>query len=354
MADINLDIEKELKKVPQYTRLRRSLMTLWRHSTARRILNLSAIELQRKMRVRKVWGYPYVIIIETGNVCNLACPLCPTGLGLKGRERKFMSLEMFKKIIDTFARRAYEVILHNWGEPFLNKDIFRMIRYCADKNLGTSLSSNLSLNNLDAHAIIDSGLEYLIVSIDGTTQDIYSKYRVGGDLDMVLRNLANIVRVKRERKSKTLFIEWQFIVMKHNMGQISDAKRMATHIGVDLIRFIPPGLVFGLENGSEMAKQWFPYVPGDIKQHVPERFAQTPMSGSCFYLYRSVTINPTGAVAPCCAVWEEKDDFGNMTETDYMKLWNNELYRNARALFSRKKSPSVKTPCIYCNLFSKP
>ena len=229
-----------------------------------------------------------------------------------------------------------------------------MIRYCADKNLGTSLSSNLSLNNIDAHAIVDSGLEYLIVSLDGTTQDIYSKYRVGGELDVVLRNLADIVRVKRERKSKTPFIEWQFIVMKHNMGQISDARKMAVDIGVDLIRFIPPGLVFGLENGSEMGKQWFPYVPGDNEHYVPERFAQKPMPGGCFYLYRSVTVNPTGAVAPCCAVWEEKDDFGNVTETDFVKLWNNRLYRNARALFSPGRSPSAKTPCIHCNLFAKP
>jgi len=349
---MNHDIENALKKVPQYTRLKRHLYTLFHHSTCRRLLNLMAIEFQRKIKRRRVYGHPYFIIFDTGNLCNLKCPLCPTGLREKGVERKIVKFEDFQKIIDRMAPYAYEVSLHNWGEPFLNPDILKMIRYCTDKNIGTNLSSNLNRMPFDAGELIDAGLEYLVVSLDGTTQDIYSKYRVGGSLDEVTKNLKAIIEKKNQMKSKTPFIEWQFLVMKHNYHQIDEASRLAEETGVDLVRYIPVGLPFDIKNKKQLAEQWYPYMSSGDEGYIEDRFLQKPIEGGCFYLYRSVTINPVGKVAPCCAVWKEKDNFGDMIEQDFAGIWNNEHYQSARGLFAGEKN-GMKTHCNTCPMFKK-
>jgi len=355
MKALNPKIKKTLKKIPQYTRLKRHILNLGYHSTPKKIINLIAVEFQRLLRLKKVIGYPYYIIIETGNICNLKCPLCPTGINLKGRKKQWTIMDDFKMIIDKLYPYAYTVSLHNWGEPFLNHDIFNMIAYCKEKNIGTNLSSNLSIDNFDAESVIKSGLEYLIVSLDGITQDVYSKYRVRGNYSLVIQNLVNLIQKKRELRSKTPMVEWQFIVMKHNSHQIDKAKQLAEQIGVNLIRFIPPGLPFGVNSKKDLAREWFPFISTDPEEgRFDDRFLQKPIKGGCFYLYRSVTINPGGAVAPCCVVWEEKDDFGNLKETNFSAIWNNRSYRSARGLFSKKHPCSpIKTPCNRCNLFAK-
>lgn len=353
MKTVSGDIERELKKTPQYTRIKHHVLSLLRHSTPKKLINLAAIELQHRLHRTRVHGYPYFLIIDTGNICNLRCPLCPTGTHEKGISRQLLKFDLFVKIIDRLYPYVYEVALHNWGEPLLNPDIFKMIMYCQQKNVGTNLSTNLNFPDLDVEALVRSGLEYLIVSLDGISQNIYSLYRIGGNIDVVFENIKNIVRTRHALKTKKPFIEWQYIVMKHNTGQIDDAKRMARELGVDLIRFIPVGLPFDTRSAKELAQKWFPYVPDEQDGYLEGRFLQKPIKGGCFYLYRSVTMNPDGTLAPCCAVWESKDSFCDLTHTDFSAIWNNESYQSARALFSGKKSP-VETVCNRCNLFCKP
>jgi radical SAM protein with 4Fe4S-binding SPASM domain len=350
METIDRSIQKTLKKTPQYTRLKRHAMTLLCHSTPKKLVNLVAIELQRKIRRTKVFGYPYYLIIDTGNICNLKCPLCPTGTREKNMNRQLLKFDLFTKIIDRLCPYVYEAALHNWGEPFLNSDIFEMITYCRQKNIGTNLSTNLNIRNLDVEALIKSGLEYLVVSLDGTTQDVYSKYRTGGDIELVFENIRDIIELRSRAGGKLPFIEWQYVVMKHNCHQIDDARKIANELGVDLIRFIPVGLPFGTQNARELAEEWFPYIPDEQEGYLEGRFLQKPIKGACFYLYRSVTINPDGTLAPCCAVWESRHSFGDLAHADFSEIWNNASYQSARGLFSRKEY-SAKTVCSRCNLF---
>ena len=245
--------------------------------------------------------------------------------------------------------------MHNWGEPFLNPEIFKMIGYCVEKNVGTNLSTNLSVKNIDVEALIKSGLENLAVSLDGTTQDVYKKYRVRGNIELVFRNLKEIIKAKKNLKSKTPYIEWQFILMKHNYHQVEEAKRLAKQIGVDELRFIPVGFPFDSTNTKELEEEWCPNVfSGNGENYIEKKRLQKPIMGGCFYIYRSITINPIGAIAPCCAVWKEKDDFGNILNHDFSEIWNNHFYQSARSLFSKKRSISARIVCNRCNIFVKP
>lgn len=347
-------LRRQLEKVPQYRRHAKHLRSLLVHSTWRKVTNLLRVEAEWLLRREVVRGHPYILFVDPTNVCNLRCPLCPTGTGELGRRAGMLKYDCFTGIIDRYAPYAYEVNLYNWGEPLLNKDIFRMIEYAASKNLLPAMSSNLNtVRETDIDNLARSGLEYLTVSLDGTTQEVYAHYRRQGDLKLVLDNLRQLIERRQSLGRKTPFIEWQFIVMKHNVHQVDEARRLAKEIEVDLLRFIPVGLPMEAENKAKLRREWYPEF-GDAASRVDTgqyQFLQKPRKSACFYLYRSLTVNPDGRVSPCCIVYGEKNDFGDSLTQDHEELWNNEKFRSARALFSARGKPTVGTICDRCDIF---
>jgi len=353
--------QKLLKKVPQYTRNKRHLDTVLRHGTPRKWANLVRVEAERKLRRVRVKGYPYLLIIDPCNFCNLRCPLCPTGLDDLGRPQSMMSLEHFKRYFDPFAPYLFEAYMHNWGESLLNREVYPMIAYAQSRNVGTNLSSNfVKVSSDDIDNILDCGLEYLIISLDGTDQEAYVQYRVRGDYDRVVENLSDLIRRRNSRRAKTPFIEWQFIVMKQNEHQIPEAERLAKKLGVDLLRFIPVGMPYEFTNRKETAEKWFPRsLDGRVpSEGTEQQFGQAAKPGPCFYLYRSFVINPDGGVSPCCVVYRKNRDFADLTESediDVLDIYNNEFYRSARGLFNQRENlPHIPSVCDACDIFTRP
>jgi MoaA/NifB/PqqE/SkfB family radical SAM enzyme len=348
--------QQYLKKVPQYTRNARHLWSVASHGTARKLVNLARVELERKQRRIHLQGHPYLLIIDPCNFCNLRCPLCPTGLGTLGRRQAMLSLDHFKQYFDPLADYLFEAYLHNWGESLLNKEVFDMIAYAQSRNVGTNLSSNLSdSTSRDLDRLIDSGLEYLIVSLDGTNEQSYSKYRVRGKFDNVVENMHELIRRRNARRLKTPRVEWQFIVMKQNEREVSRAEEMAEKIGVDLLRFIPVGMPYDTGDRQAVKEEWYPTTiegraySADIEQ----QFGQANKPSPCFYLYRTMVVHPDGGVAPCCVVYKESSDFGRLP-ADTMSLWNNDHYQSARSLFSdRTARRQQATICDGCEIFQK-
>jgi MoaA/NifB/PqqE/SkfB family radical SAM enzyme len=135
-------------------------------------------------KLAKVWGYPYHYVVDPTNICILHCPLCPTGRGTLKRSRGKMALDDFKKLIDEVAEYAYFLDLYNWGEPFLHPQIFDMINYASSRNISTRVSTNLNYFDVGmAEQAVVSGLEELVISLDGADQETYETYRVGGSLE---------------------------------------------------------------------------------------------------------------------------------------------------------------------------
>lgn len=350
--------EKFLRKIPQYTRNERHLRSVLQHGTPGKLANLVKVEYERKRRRVRVASHPYLLIIDPCNFCNLRCPLCPTGLDDLGREQSMMSLEHFKHYFDPHAPYLFEAYMHNWGESLLNKDVFKMIEHAQRSNVGTNLSSNLVIaTSDDLDQMIDSGLEYLVVSLDGASQETYIKYRVRGDFQRVVDNMAELIRRRNARGKKNPVVEWQYIVMKTNEHEIPKAEKMAKELGVDLLRFIPVGMPFEFRNRKEVADQWYPTgVNGRSESDGSEQqYGQAGKPGPCFYLYRSMVVNADGGVSPCCVVYRKGRDFGKLDDKtiDIPALWNNEKYQSARSLFSPevvdKRRPTV---CDTCDIFA--
>src|SRR6202789_492727 len=210
--------------------------------TLRRLWNgikvLSSYYLSKWTKKAVQWGYPVSISFEPTTSCNLRCPECPSGLRAFTRPTGMLENSFFRQTIDQMSRELLYLIFYFQGEPYLNPSFLDMVAYASAKGIYTATSTNAHyLNDSNAKRTVESGLDRLIISIDGTTQDVYEQYRVGGRLEKVLEGARNIVKWKKELKSKKPFVFFQFLVVRPNEHQLDDIRRLAKAVGVDEVRF---------------------------------------------------------------------------------------------------------------------
>ena len=352
--------------------------TFWNAGVRRvlfRLANYYITSSQMLMKRYKVFGYPTHLTVDVTNICNLRCPLCPTGVGAPGRKKGMMPLSTFKKIIDETGKYLISIDLFNWGEPLLNKDVYEMIAYAHGRNIVTSVSTNFQhFSEEHAERLISSGLDVLILSIDGASQESYEKYRVGGDFRRVIENISLLVKKKKERRCRHPYICWQFLVMRHNEHEVEAARRMAGELGVDHITIDPAYLPVATR---EEAMKWLPENSGYHRYNVEElekrwqemerqaAFPQTDdrrddkdNSGkrelkrrvNCSWLWTQTTINWDGGVSPCCAIYDPSEDFGNVSDASLKDIWNNGKYRESRRFSSKGETGDTLTVCMMCPL----
>ena len=330
------------------------LFRFLRHLTLKRILNFLRIEYSYLRKRSCNIGFPYLLVIDPTNVCNLQCPLCPTGLGKSGRRKGMMTFETFRVAIDQLSKYAVMVIMYNWGESLLNNRVYDMIRYASEQNIVTHMSVNLTfLNEASAEQLITSGLEHLRVSIDGVSQETYGRFRKGGDYEQVIDNLKLLMGMRDRLKSRLPLIDWYFLVMKHNEHEIPDVIENARRLKVDLLHFekvIPVDtfhhaeLSFLKNKSDPIAIQWLP--TNKALRHDPSR--PYLYSAHCPWLWRYTVINYDGSVAPCCYVDNQDTDLGNILENNFGEIWNSEAFRASREV-SNNRRVAERYRLLVCN-----
>ena len=338
-----------IKNINSY--LRKFVFT--RYFTVKKFSNLLRIAYEYKAKKSILMSYPCKLIIDPCNSCVLSCPLCPTGRKDKGRKRAMMKFNDFRKVVDEVKDYLYEIDLYNWGEPLLNKDIFEMIEYAHKNNIRTRISSNLNFFEDDfSTKLVESGLDILIISLDGTEQKTYKTYRRGGDFKKVMANIKRIADEKKRQKSKTPYLVWQFLVMKQNENEIPKVYEMAKELGIDSVRIEPVRTDTSMEifqsdeEKIEKGKEWLP-KDEKLSRFDYKKKEKKVKKKSCIFLWSMPVINPNGSVSPCCAVYPEKYDFGNAFKEGLMKVWNNENYTASRKLVSGKDF-DASTVCVNC------
>src|SRR5579884_135409 len=297
----------------QWDLVARHLGPVVRHATPARVLNVLQLGYEMLRRTRHVGARPVVVKVEPTNVCNFRCPGCRTGSGQDTSPRGALDLDNFKKIIDRTYRHAFKVILYMWGEPLINKDIFAMIRYARSKNLATQISSNMNVFRPGyAEALVDAGLEQLIVAFDGATQETYQVYRVNGQLQKVMDNVRAVLEARRAKKKKFPQVELQFIAFPHNQHEVPQARAMAAELGVD--RFT---IIQSLSNTNKARAK----TGADGRPRQPDK---------CNALYMMACFNWDGSFSPCCDSVD--DSFGNILEQPLAALWNSPKMQKSRSL----------------------
>jgi len=252
----------------------------------------------------------------------------------------------FKQTIDDISKDLLYLIFYFQGEPFLNRDFLEMVSYAAKKGIYTATSTNAHyLTDEVARKTVESGLDRLIISIDGTTQDVYQQYRVGGKLDKVLEGARNIVKWKKELNSKTPFVFFQFLVVKPNEHQIEDIKRLAKETGVDEVRF-KSAQVYDYENDPNQLiptiSKYSRYKKNADGTHV----AKNKLANHCWKLWHANVITFDGLVVPCCFDKDAMHQLGNLKNESFKNIWKNSNYKQFRSeLMNSRKNIDICANC---------
>ncbi len=271
------------------------------------------------------WGFPFSLSVEPTTYCNLNCSECPVGNNSLKRPKGEMSLVLFKKIIDQSAKYLLNLFIYFQGEPFLNKNIFRFISYAKNKNITTVCSTNGHfLTESNIRQLIESQLDILIISLDGTDQISYEKYRKGGNLKLVIEGIRRLSLMKKNLKSKKPFIEIQFIVFKHNEHQINEIKKLARILDVDNIS-IKTAQIYNFQNNSELIpsnKKYSRYIKKNNKWTLKKK-----LKNRCFRLWNSCVVTWDGFVLPCCFDKNADYAFGNIKNQKIKNIINNDNFK---------------------------
>ena len=283
---------------------------------------------------------PYNVVIEPTNVCNLQCPLCSTGIDAKTRQKGILKLENFKKLIDQMKDYVLHLSLQNWGEATLVKELPEMIKYASDNGIFTRLSTNFSVkyDNDFLNKLMKSRLGILVIDLDGTDQATYEKYRINGNLELVLENTRRAVKIKKDNSLKFPRIQTRMLIMSHNEHQVEQFRKISKELQVDEIE------VGNIQINPNTAKQWLP----KNQEFVYDTYIKERKITPCHWPWSGMTINWDGGVSPCCIVDDGESDFGDVFEQGLKKLWNNEYYMSARSVFSKEKHDSKFTICNLC------
>jgi radical SAM protein with 4Fe4S-binding SPASM domain len=317
----------------------------------RKAANFFVAGLNQFLLPARPLGYPVIAQVEPANYCNLNCPLCLTSSVTKARPKALLSLENFKRFIDECGDHLLLLILWNWGEPFLNPDLIPMITYAKAKGIvvHTSTNGNVPLNELQIEALVDSGLDSLVVAVDGASQETYEKYRQGGRLDRVILNIENILRVRSAKGRTTPRLNMRFVVMHHNESELQQVRELAQKLGVDF--FTLKTVDMPLDRGCDLDKT---YAPGENNyrryDYDKETFTRKEKPFVCMRPWKRVTLEASGEVIACEYDYKNAHSFGNIGHNGTLRAWKSKASEDFRKVFNLGNNDSyLCRNCTYKN-----
>ena len=273
-------------------------------------------------------GMPVSISVEPTTSCNLSCPECPSGRKDFSRPQGKISLEEFQNVIDQLKGHLMYLMLYFQGEPLLNPEFFDMVSYARRNKVYTATSTNGHyLDDDNAKQIVRSGLDRLIISLDGTDQDTYEQYRRGGDIQKVLSGIRNVVKWKKELRSSRPFLIIQFLVFKHNEHQIKDIKKLTKELGVRLE--LKTAQVYDHENDTLMIPENSKF--SRYKRGGDGKWAlKKPVRNRCSRMWDGAVITWDGRVVPCCFDKDAAHQLGKLDHLSFKDIWEGEAYKDFR------------------------
>jgi radical SAM protein with 4Fe4S-binding SPASM domain len=314
-------------KIKIVWKLRRSLTfgRIWNY-----FLSYASEKLSYITKKPIVWGAPVWVMIEPTNMCNLKCPACPSRADARNFTHGMMDMETYRATIDKIEKHSMGVFLAHRGEPFVHKDFIEMVRYAKSKGLIVRTSSNMHFitSAEKAAELIDAGMDWMIVALDGTTEEIYTRYRRGGSLKTVLDAVKFIVSEKRKRNSVTPILMVQFLLFGYNEHQVYDARALAKDLGCDGF-YLKTVQVFGAAQGEDL----LPTNPNHRRYDIEngEMVLKVKHRNRCKRIWRYLTIEWDGRIVPCCIDSNWDFPIGHVDDGDINYMWKNEKYMKFRA-----------------------
>lgn len=307
--------------------------------------NFLLAHYERLTRAASVRSRPFLLLLDPSSICQLQCPVCPTGLENAGnvqhgrsyyrRPRKLLTREIFDAVLSELGEVLFFVHLYNWGEPLLNKNLTYFIRELVRHDIAVETNTNLSLPLTEraVQELVDSGIQRIEASIDGFSQASYGRYRVKGDFALARDNLLRLAAA-RDRSGSRAQLVWNYLVFRFNETEVDAARRFSAEHGIEFVR--REAAI------SEALRQEFlpSYREGESLEGFYEQRAKkfdvesirSRPDLTCGWHYFYSVVNADGSVSPCCAPWESDWDFGRVAPgvVSFMDIWNGESFRQSR------------------------
>jgi MoaA/NifB/PqqE/SkfB family radical SAM enzyme len=298
-----------------------------------KLINLARVAASFLLARGKIWGVPPVLILEPTTHCQLKCPLCVQEDGAFKRRDQHMSLGAVKTLLAECGRFVSMALLYNQGEPFLHPQVLEIIRLLKSHAVFVKISTNGNYRKDIAEDLVASGCDHIIFSIDGDTQEVYEKYRKGGDLERVLENMRRIVKARASARSRTPFLEARLVLMAHNEGRVRKVRDLAMALGIDAFS----------------VKKCIHRDPAHFKESgvfMPSAYARKKGAGvpvSCYLPWVYFCVLVDGQISPCCY-----DEFGSLKEESLKDILNKPAFIQWRSMV--KSNPSRVALCQDCDI----
>jgi MoaA/NifB/PqqE/SkfB family radical SAM enzyme len=312
-----------------------------------KVVNWFLTESSVYFKPSRPWGLPTVLQVEPTSRCNLECGICPVGIGLE-RPTGNMDLDLFRGIVDDLRDSLLVMMFWDWGEPFLNPCAYEMIR-CARRagvKVVTSTNGHVFAAGDHAREVVESGVDVLVFSVDGVSQETYQHFRRKGRLDTVLEGIRRVVAEKRRSGSRTPIVNLRFIVMQHCEHEIPLLPEFARDLGVDVLTLRKFHCVPGTRESCGPKNQIHDragagLVPTELKYQLPRLTgnAKAPVRASrnpCRNLWNCPTVHWNGTVCSCFMDYNERRPLGSLRENSFREIWQGEAYRRLRREFRRR------------------
>jgi radical SAM protein with 4Fe4S-binding SPASM domain len=237
--------------------------------------------------------------------------------------------ELFESIIFQTKKYLHSLTFYFQGEPYLNPDFLKMVSFASKNNIYTITSTNAHyLNEENARQTILSGLDKLIISVDGITQEVYEKYRKGGQITKVFEGTREILKQKKILKSKTPHVVWQFVVFKTNEHQISEVKKIAKDLGVNEVK-IKTAQIYDFEDGHNLIPENDKYTR--YKKDDSGKFViKNKLLNQCWRMWQGCVVTWDGSIVPCCFDKDAKYKLGQLKSESFNSIWFSDEYNKFR------------------------
>ncbi len=341
-----------------------------------KILNLCLASYHFLSRGTELLSSPFGLVVDPSNSCNLACPGC-----VHSQQVKALKLFDWKPGLVTESRvgaflkrygaNATHATFCNYGEPLINPHTPDFIHLAKTYLLQTTVSTNISVARFDPDAYAESGLDHMVLSIDGATQPVYERFRRKGNLELVFDNVRRLVAAKKRLGKLMPTLTWRLLAFEHNLHEIPIALEKARELGVNQFEAIPAwdvswddpsihatriepiSVYFDTDRRAAAIENWNPFPGGIAEDAIRHEFEMTwrdkavdlsttvSQSGStCQWLYKSITMDAGGRIFPCCCSPRPNADlnFAQFDGGDDADSFNSEKHQRSRRYFADPKA----------------
>lgn len=269
--------------------------------------------------------WPDIVQIESTNLCNAKCVFCPRDE--MHRRQGVMEWDLFTKVVDECVELGItHVRVHNYGEPFLDRQLVEKVRYAKQRGIAeVGMISNGSLITEEiAQGMIDAGLDAINISVDASGKEVFESTRIHLSYDDVIRNIESLVKLRNAAGKVRPKLILSFVRQNNSVDEqqfIDHWRTVADKIHIT-----------------------------DLHNWAGTLNAQSDVTFPCYRMWQTFTVLWDGRVSLCCADFDGRHILGDLRTQSIAQIWNSPAYQDVRRQHLESGGPEI---CRSCDLPKK-